>query len=90
MEEPLRIGLFTLLKGVDFPTASVFLHFFHEDLYPILDVRALEALGVNEKVHYTFDFWWSYVQECRELAQELNLDMRTLDRGLWQWSASQE
>ena len=34
------------LSGVRWPTASVLLHFGHRDRYPILDYRALEALGV--------------------------------------------
>ena len=85
-EERLRIELFTLLKGVSYPTASVFLHFFHENPYPIIDFRALEALGAEQPGNYSFDFWWAYVTACRKLAQESAVDMRTLDRALWQWS----
>lgn len=82
--ERVRIESLTLLDGVDWPTASVFLHFFHTEKYPILDYRALNALGVDSKtVHYNFDFWNSYVEECRRLSKEANLDMRTLDRALW-------
>lgn len=68
--ESLRIGVLTLLDGVSWPTASVLLHFGHPDPYPILDVRALEALGVNKVPHYTFTFWWQYVEECRRLAEK--------------------
>ena len=85
--EEVRIKSWMMLQGVQWPTASVFLHLFHRDQYPILDVRALEALGSKRPAAYTLEFWNSYVSYMRNLAKSLNLDMRTLDRGLWQWSA---
>ncbi len=84
--ERLRIGALLLLDGVQFPTASVVLHFFHRDPYPILDFRALEALGVDKTPTYTFDFWNAYVTHTRTLAEQHDVDMRTLDKALWQWS----
>jgi hypothetical protein len=39
--ERLKIQVWTLLAGVKWPTASVFLHFAFPDSYPILDFRAL-------------------------------------------------
>ena len=57
--ERLRIESLTLLDGVLWPTASVFLHFFHKDKDPILDFRALWSLGVEEPpAQYAFEFWW--------------------------------
>lgn len=85
-EERLRIGTFTLLKGVSYPTSSVFLHFLHEDKYPLLDVRALASLGIAKPATYTFEFWWAYVLTCRQLAEDLDVDLRTLDKALWQHS----
>jgi hypothetical protein len=86
-DERIRIGVLLLLRGVSWPTASVLLHFGHRGRYPILDVRALEALGSKEPARgYSFDFWWAYVLECRRLADAAGVDMRTLDRALWQWS----
>lgn len=87
--EELRIGTLTVLDGVSWPTASVLLHFGHRDPYPILDFRALESLGVTQPSSYTFDFWWQYVQACRKLAAKYKVDMRTLDRALWQYSAEE-
>jgi hypothetical protein len=87
-EERLRIGTFTLLKGVSYPTSSVFLHFLHQDMYPLLDVRTLESLGMDKPAVYTFEFWWEYVLDCRQLAKNLDVDMRTLDKALWQYSKS--
>lgn len=84
--ERLRIGALCLLEGVEYPTASVMLHFLHSDPYPILDYRALEALGVKKPAIYTFDFWTRYVEATRNLANKHQVDMRTLDKALWQWS----
>ncbi|MBL7807780.1 MAG: hypothetical protein JNN28_08200 [Saprospiraceae bacterium] len=84
--ERLRIGSLLLLEGVQYPTASVLLHFFHPDPYPILDVRALESLGIQKPPAYDFGFWSQYVAFTRQLAKESSVDMRTLDKALWQWS----
>ena len=88
--ERLRIGSLLCLHGVSWPTASVLLHFAHADPYPILDVRALWSLGFDKAPAYSFEFWWQYVQECRELAHKHGVDMRTLDRALWQYSKEQQ
>lgn len=84
--ERLRIEVLTLLSGVGWPMASVILHWGHHDLYPILDFRALWSLGIDVPPTYTFNFWWQYTQFCRDLAQQADISMRTLDRALWQYS----
>jgi len=84
--ERLRIEVVTLLNGVEWPTASVLLHFGHTAPYPILDYRALWSLGVNTPPDYNFRFWWSYVEFCRRLAEKEAISMRALDRALWQFS----
>ena len=84
--ERLRIETLTLLDGVSWPTASVILHFFHRSRYPILDFRALWSVRLETPSQYGFEFWWSYVRYCRVVASEHHVDMRTLDRALWQYS----
>lgn len=85
--ERLRIEVLRCLHGVEWPTASVLLHIAHHDPYPILDRRALWSLGFEKAPPlYSFHFWWQYVQTCRSLAQESGVDMRTLDRAMWQYS----
>ena len=82
-----RIGVLRCLHGVEWPTASVLLHIAHRDPYPILDKRALWSLGFEKApTCYSFKFWWQYVQTCRDIAQQQAVDMRTLDRALWQYS----
>lgn len=84
--ERAKIQTLTNLDGVNWPTASVILHLFDEEKYPILDFRALYSISVNVPTQYKFDFWWEYVEFCRDLASRNNVSMRTLDRALWQYS----
>lgn len=85
-QERLRIETLLVLHGVSWPMASVILHWFHDDPYPILDVRALWSLELTPPSTCNFDFWWSYVEKCRSLSSELSVPMRTLDRALWRFS----
>ena len=84
--EQLRIEIWTLLRGVSWPTASVFLHFAFPDRYPILDFRAIWSMGGEVPKQYTFSFWNHYCDCCRKLAAEHNVSMRTLDQSLWLYS----
>jgi len=84
--EQLRIEVLTLLRGVSWPVASVILHFGCREPYPIMDFRVLWSLGVEAPKQYTFEFWWEYTKYCRQLADRCGVDLRTLDRGLWQYS----
>ncbi len=85
-DERSRIEALTLLDGVLWPTASVVLHFFHYDKYPLLDFRALWSLSTEQPPYYSFEFWWKYVQTCRNLSEKTGTEMRELDRALWQYS----
>lgn len=84
--ERARIEVLTLLDGVQWPTASVILHLFHKDPYPLLDFRALWSVSVEPTAPYNFALWWEYVEFCRYWAESAGVDMRTLDRALWQYS----
>jgi hypothetical protein len=81
-----RIEALLALRGVGMPTASVLLHFALPDRYPILDVRALESLGVTGRTSYPVAFWIAYVDACRALAAARGVSLRTLDKALWQAS----
>ena len=84
--ERARIETLTIIDGVQWSMASVVLHLFHADPYPILDFRALWSVGLDVPTPYTFEFWWPYVKLCRAIFAERGVDMRTLDRALWQYS----
>lgn len=78
------------LHGVARPTASVLLHLAYPERYPILDWRALQALGVRRAPSYSFRFWEAYVSAWLALVEQAGVDGRTLDRALWQWSKEQD
>lgn len=69
------------LKYVGMAIASAILHLFHKDDYPIYDVHALRAVG--EAADETL--WEDYVNFCRAIAKENEVDMRTLDRALYRF-----
>ena len=83
--ERTRIEVLRLLDGVDWPTASVILHLFHKDPYPILDFRAMWSIGLDAYT-YSSSFWSDYTYFCRDIASRNQIDMRTLDKALWQYS----
>ena len=89
--EEARINCLRCLDGVGLPVASAILHWFHNDDYPIYDFRALETVQFKQN-HYEnwFDGWIDYVLFCRHIAKENDIDMRTLDRALWQYSKKQK
>lgn len=82
----LAIESLTILEGVSWPTASVFLHFCHSEPYPIMDFRALWSLSTEVPAKYSFAFWDEYADYTRAIASEWRVDMRSLDRALWKYS----
>jgi hypothetical protein len=85
-DEASRIAALLELEGVGVPTASTLLYFAFPDDYPILDVRALESLGVKPRSTYPVSFWLEYLDACRALAHRAGVSIRTLDKALWQYS----
>ena len=89
-DERAKIGILRLLDGVDWPTASVLLHYCDRQPYPVLDFRALWSLRISTPPTYTFEFWWAYVICTRQLADAAGESMRTVDRALWQYSKERQ
>jgi hypothetical protein len=87
--EQTRMEALLSLQGVGVPTASTLLHFAFPEAYPILDVRAVHALGERSRSTYAVAFWLAYLETCRELAARYGVSLRTLDKALWQWSKEQ-
>ncbi len=85
-DEATRMGALLELEGVGVPTASTLLYFAFPDDYPILDVRALDSLGVKPRSQYPISFWLGYLAACRELTRRYRVSVRTLDKALWQYS----
>jgi hypothetical protein len=85
-DESGRISPLLELHGVGVPTASTLLYVAFPSDYPILDIRALESLGVRARSVYSLGFWLAYLEACRELASRNGVSIRTLDKALWQHS----
>jgi hypothetical protein len=85
-----RMRALRQLLGVEWATASVLLHLSSPDRYPILDVRALHAFGIRGRQTFSYGFWFDYIDAFRDLVRRSGLDGRTVDRGLWRWSAEQD
>lgn len=85
-DERARMQALLGLQGVGVPTASTLLYCVWPNRYPILDVRALESLGVKPRSVYPVGFWLEYLAACRALSARYGVDLRTLDKALWQHS----
>ena len=90
-EPRFKIEVLRLLDGVDWPTASVMLHFCDAERWPIIDYRAFWSLGQPTPAgSYSFALWDEYTTFARRLADELEVNMRTLDRALWAYSKANQ
>jgi len=78
------------LRGVGTPMASSILTAIDQEKYTIIDYRALAALGVpNSDTNLEF-YLHHYFPECKRLASDVGVNLRTLDRALWSWSSRSE
>ncbi|MFA9417625.1 hypothetical protein [Natrinema sp. HArc-T2] len=77
------------LHGVGVPVASALLLFMDPIAYTVLDERAWSALQVAGHLDTelsetpTVDEYLMYLGVCHTLANEIDVELRTLDRGLW-------
>ena len=88
--ERFKIHALRLLEGVEWPTASVILHFCDRHHYPILDVRALWSSGLDRAPSHSFSLWMAYTEFLRGVAAQAGVSMRTLDKALWQYSKEKQ
>jgi hypothetical protein len=84
--ERFKVQALRLLDGVEWPTASVILHFCDRGRYPILDVRALWSAGLDATPLYGFPLWMEYINFLRGVSADAGVTMRTVDKALWQYS----
>jgi hypothetical protein len=83
--EKLAVEILDKLHGVGVPMASAILTTINPAKYTVIDVRALQSLGLS-KWDGSASFYIDYLQECSLLAFRHKVSLRTLDRALWQWS----
>jgi hypothetical protein len=80
----------TILSGVGVPIASALLTIWKPEEFTVIDVRAISTLRAAGLLQPGADLppYVQYVDLCRRLAMDNRVDLRSLDRALWQWSAS--
>lgn len=52
--------------------------------FTVIDFRALWALGIERRGYYSVAYYLAYLATCRTIAAHAGVDLRTLDRALWQ------
>ena len=72
------------LPGVGSAIGSAILHWFHDDCYPIWDINARWSVQID-KNYCSFTRWKAYTLFCRDIADEYEVCMRTLDRALFKY-----
>lgn len=78
------IRLLCTLDGVATRTAIAMLHWMMPDEFPMLDVRVVRALGLDEPSDWEdLNFYEAFAEQIMGLARQLEVDLRTLDRALW-------
>lgn len=83
-----KLDLLTNLSGIRVKMGSAFLLFMNPEQYTVIDSR---AGGFLSRVGYiptnpedpSIDEYVNYLDVCRGLADEYNVELRTLDRALW-------
>lgn len=86
-EPRFKIEVLRLLSGVEWPTASVILHFCDQQRWPVLDYRAFWSLSAPDPaLRCDFGLWEAYTESTRGLADRFGIGMRDLDRALWTYS----
>jgi hypothetical protein len=73
------------LRGVQVPMASAILTAYDPESYTIIDIRALQTLGVKQ-ASPSIDHYLKYLSFCRAEATSKRVPLRNLDRALWQAS----
>jgi len=81
-----RIKVLMELKGVSWPVASAILHFAFPDKYPILDFRVIWSLGWKDQTSYDIGYWKKYRRTILDIAKQVNLPIRIVDKALWEYS----
>ncbi len=88
--ESLKIHILTALVGVRYPAASAILMFYDKNQYPVLDIRVWQQLYKGKLVksnsrgqNFTPQQWENYLTVIRQLANDLNLTARQVEKRLF-------
>jgi hypothetical protein len=86
----LKAHILTALKGVSFPAASAILMFYDKKSYPVIDIRVwtqlykAKLIDCNERgQNFTLAHWEIYLNVIRNLAMDLNMTARQVEKRLF-------
>lgn len=79
----LKLAVLVGLRRVAVPMASAILTAIDRTRFTVIDVRALNTLGVS-MLSPTIENYLAYRDFCRRKTRELEVSLRDLDRALWQ------
>ena len=89
-DERLKIHILTALTGVNYPSASAILMFYDRTRYPVIDIRVWKQLfkygfvNTNPRGQgFTLKEWDKYLLKIREIAIELDLTVRQVEKRLF-------
>lgn len=77
-----KIEALCQLQGVRVPMASAILTAIDPFNYTVIDVRALDTLGVHVSVNLA-KLYPSYLEFCAQKAKSYGMSLRDFDRALW-------
>lgn len=88
--DSLKIHILTALSGVNYPAASAILMFYDPAKYPVIDIRVWQQL-YNAKLvdtnsrgqNFSLNQWGIYLKIIRDLAKELGLTARQVEKRLF-------
>lgn len=84
----------TELTGVTVPVASAFLHYMNPTEYLSVDERLWSALYDADELRHPYPdppsvtAYLTYLERCRAIADDLDVDLQTLYRALWRLSTA--
>lgn len=82
-----KIRVLKSLDGVGVRMGSAILTAMYPERYTVIDVRALDSLGVRGHVD-DFSLYPAYLEFCIATAADLGMPLRDFDRALWKAGAA--
>ncbi|SEP20870.1 hypothetical protein SAMN04487948_12166 [Halogranum amylolyticum] len=91
-----RVRRLTELSGVSVPVASAFLQYTDPTEYVVVDDRVWAVLHRAEALRDPYSdplsvaAYLTYLEQCRSMAADFDVDLQTLYRALWRLAKEQE
>ena len=88
----MRHHILCILDGIRHPVASAILTVWSPETHTVVDDRVVKALrklwrlgALDFEPPSRSDQYWTYLQAFRQIATNIGVQHRDLDRALWKW-----